>query len=809
MKKRVFLLLICLVCLCAAVHAEETAAPSLTLDRDRVTLYTEGRVSLRATLLNADARTAQLSWTSSDGTVAAVSDGLVTARSAGKAVIICTAVLPDGTQVSASCLVEVLVPVKEVRLGVNSLILFMGTAGETVPCAVVPADASRKEVNWSSSDPAVATVDVYGHVTPVSPGKASITAVSADDPARKATVNVEVRQPVTSVTFRETYIELAKGKTGKLTAVIAPADASYQQVSWSSSDTSVVSVRDGVLTAKNPGVATLTCAAQDGSGVSGTCTVEVYTPVSGVFVSEKKLDLFIEGPAAALNAEVTPRDAKYRSVLWVSSDESVVTVDETGLVTPVGLGKATVTVYAEEDPSKKATVAVTVLRPVDGIRLSAPRSEVAAGKTLKLSAEVWPEDASVKSVNWSSSDPGIATVSGGTVSGKKPGFVTILCTAADGGGAEERYEIEVYASVSGVKVSGDKMRLFLGTEPTQIQAWVVPADAKYGTLRWTSSDESIATVDQTGLVTPVSPGRAKIIAASTEKPDKKATVTLTVLRPVASVTLDRTEDVIDKGTTVRLTATVLPEDATDKKLVWTSSDKTVATVSNGSVSAKKPGTAVITCRAADGSGVSATYAVSVVQKVTGLKFAKPTLTVTEGVTQSIPVSITPANATDKTLVFTCDDPRVATVDNAAGTVTGLVPGAFTLTAATADGSELTASVKVTVEPRLPLEAVQFDRAGKYGAAYQFEIRFKSLAFARSVRYIGYTLEYNCAGKLCSREYVIDKASVSPGAFAKTGWQDVGYQLTYSTDFKVYLTSVRYDDGTWERFETDNVIGVFP
>ena len=148
-----------------------------------------------------------------------------------------------------------------------------------------------------------------------------------------------------------------------------------------------------------------------------------------------------------------------------------------------------------------------------------------------------------------------------------------------------------------VSISIDKTSIQLKAgEVVTLAATVKPSNATYKTVTWSSSDASIATVKD-GCVNALKLGTATITAKAW---DKTATCSITVVAtPVTSVTLNKTSASLKVGETVTLSATISPDDATDKTVTWTTSDATVATVSNGVVTAKKMGTVTITAQAGD------------------------------------------------------------------------------------------------------------------------------------------------------------------------------------------------------------------
>ena len=165
--------------------------------------------------------------------------------------------------------------------------------------------------------------------------------------------------------------------------------------------------------------------------------------------------------------------------------------------------------------------------------------------------------------------------------------------------------------VSGITLSQTSLSLNSGTT-AQLTATVTPAEALNPSLQWASSDESVATVSQTGLVTAVGGGTATVTCTATDGSGVQATCQVTVTQLVTGITLSHTILVLELDGYQKLTATVLPANATNTKVTWTSSDEDVAEVtSSGGVAAVGIGSCTITCEARDGSGVQATCQVTV------------------------------------------------------------------------------------------------------------------------------------------------------------------------------------------------------
>lgn len=241
---------------------------------------------------------------------------------------------------------------------------------------------------------------------------------------------------VTGVTLDRSSITLQLNNgtiSEKLTATVEPEDADEQSISWTSSNSNVATVSEGVVTAVSVGTATITVTTLDGN-YSASCevTVEIGTIyVTGITLDQSDINL-IPGESARLTATVSPSDATDMSVIWSSANENVATVDNTGNVTAVGKGETVITATTT-DKGFSATCDVTVTIPVTGITCDQESVTLLDGATAKLNFTVLPENASNTNIKIVSSDPSVASVdSDGTVKGLKAGTAVITATTEDG-----------------------------------------------------------------------------------------------------------------------------------------------------------------------------------------------------------------------------------------------------------------------------------------------------------------------------------------------------------------------------------------
>ena len=251
------------------------------------------------------------------------------------------------------------VAVTGVTLDKTSLSIEAGQTAQ-LTATVQPGNADNQAVTWSSSDNNVVSVDATGKITANTKGSATITVTTADG-GKTATCTVTVTEPaapvaVTGVTLNKNNTTIYTGRTETLTATIQPADATNKAVTWTSNNTGVATVNNGVVTGVSVGTATITVKTTDG-GFTATCIVKVEeAPIvhpTGVSISKTSINLQIGG-SETLTATVTPADANNKNVTWSTSDATVAAVDKNGKVTGIKAGNATITATTE-DGNKTAT----------------------------------------------------------------------------------------------------------------------------------------------------------------------------------------------------------------------------------------------------------------------------------------------------------------------------------------------------------------------------------------------------------------------------------------------------------------------
>ena len=276
--------------------------------------------------------------------------------------------------------------------------------------------------------------------------------------------------PTEGVVYKVTEVKLDKdsltldvGGSENLAATITPSNATNKNVTWSSDNQNVATVENGKVTAVGAGKATITVTTEDGNKTA-TCAVTVNPiSVTGVTLDQSALPISVGG-SAELKANVTPENATNKTVTWSSDNTAVATVDASGKVTAVAPGTATITVTTA-DGGKTANCTVTVTQPVNDVTLDKTTMDLFVGNGGTLTAKIQPDNASNKTVDWTTSNAGVATVdANGKVTAVGAGKATITATAADG--SEKKAACEVTVTAKTYTLTADPAAIGFGSVQT-------------------------------------------------------------------------------------------------------------------------------------------------------------------------------------------------------------------------------------------------------------------------------------------------------------------------------------------------------
>ncbi len=384
---------------------------------------------------------------------------------------------------------------------------------------------------------------------------------------------------------------------GEMCSLYAYLENNAQNVTWQSDDNSVAAVSaNGCVTAKKNGYCTVT--ATNVLGMKAICLI--YVQCKSESINLNKQSTRIEsGKTEILLCTLNPTNAN-ETVWWYSDNTAVASVNQKGVVKANKKGYANIYSVTTDSQLTSSCMVEVVGSPITGISISSiyETKTVNVGDVYKIPFTVSPTQYSGE-IYYTSSHPEVAVVSDlGEITAKTSG--TTIITAKSDTGYSATCTITVKTPATSITLNKNELTLEVGYAE-KLTAYMMPTNTT-DTISWSSSSTSYVTVASDGTVTAKNVGQATVTATTTSK--QKAYCVVKVVNPVvpvASVTLNKTSAVLTSADKIQLNATILPENATDKSIVWKSSDEAVATVSNtGVVSAVSPGNATITATSNNG-----------------------------------------------------------------------------------------------------------------------------------------------------------------------------------------------------------------
>ncbi len=614
------------------------------------------------------------------------------------------------------------VPVSGLNIQQSDVIVYTSGNNSRVRlnAAISPSDASNKAVRWYSSNNHVARVDENGNVSGVAPGTATITAKSPDNTNKQDTCTVTVRQYVTAIDVSAAARTLIRKDRLQLSAKVGPDTAYNKAFTWSSGNNSIATVdQNGVVTGVKAGKVTIYANASDGSGVKGVIELEVL-PIEATSIKLDQNNLVVNTSGDKKQIQITgtvyPLDADDQDIVWSSSNKQIATVNQNGVVTGVKAGTCTITAASHGTPGIIASCNVTVKQLVNMLKMNDAAVKLDAGQTRQLNVSVSPADATDKSLQWTSSNTAVATVSasgvvkainGGTavISAKTQDGTKIVCQSivTVNGAPAPVVKPDSSVSVSSITMDMEEVRIFSAgaCKTVRLNAVVSPANAGNPAIKWSSSNPSVATVDQNGVVTGVAGGTAVITATSAANASIEATCIVSVGQLIENIAVTPGTKTILKGDSFTVKATVHPANALSHEFVWTSENSNIATVDqDGIVTGVGLGTTNICAIAQDGSGVTNRISVTVnpvpVASVAFVKHDAIMYTTGAGKMMRLETQVLPLHAEDRNLKWSSSNPAVVSVD-AQGVVTALAVGTATVRATSVSNPEFSDVCTITVK----------------------------------------------------------------------------------------------------------------
>ena len=438
--------------------------------------------------------------------------------------------------------------------------------------------------------------------------------------------NVPVESINLNYTSKKLNLDKEEDNKVELEYNLAPSNTSQTDVVWSSSNEAVAEVKNGVVAGKSVGRADITIASKDNPNVKKTCVVYVSKELDKSKVTAVRNDKNINvnwTKVAHASSYVLSRYNKSTGIvndIYEGTDAAFEDKDLTS-------GKYVYTVKAIVDENaadanlysnsvSEESEAVIIPEPVTGIEVANDYQHMGlfVGGSGKIRYSVLPSNATNTNVTFKSLNEKVATVdANGVVTGVSEGNADIVITTEEGG-FEAKCTVRVDGiDARGIERVGDKTVTMVLNQTRQLQVKITPSDTTNKNVQWTSSNNSVATVDSNGVV--ISKNSGSTIITATTHNGLKTEFFIEVETPVTNITLNSNEINLNPGGTFKLDATVNPSNASNKNIKWISANESIATVDqSGNVTADVAGTTYISAVSADGK-VVATCTVNVSKPV--------------------------------------------------------------------------------------------------------------------------------------------------------------------------------------------------
>lgn len=430
-------------------------------------------------------------------------------------------------------LISILIGVFPTKIAASSILLnksqmILGVGYTETLKYTIEEGLNDSNIIWTSSHPNVATVK-NGKVTAITEG---VTIITATINGQKSTCKVTVNSsyvPVSGINLNKTNLNILVGSTENLTKTVLPANATNTDATWTSSNTGVVTVENGKVTAKKVGTAIITVSL---SGYSATCTVVVVDTIELKKIAINKSSITIKEQASEnLSISYTPSNATNKKVNWKSSNNNVVTVNSDGKITGIKEGSATITAISK-DGGHVSTCKVTVeaiSKKVTGISLDKTEAKMTAGEKLTLKATISPSYAENQNISWTSSNESVATVQDGNITAHFPGLAEIKVISEDGQ-KEAICKVTVLSPpIKSISFQDKEHTVYIDSK-TKLITITDPINASIENPIWTSSNEEVATVTN-GVVQALSLGETTITISNQDNTVTASTKIIVVSQP--------------------------------------------------------------------------------------------------------------------------------------------------------------------------------------------------------------------------------------------------------------------------------------
>ncbi len=550
-----------------------------------------------------------LTWTTSKADVATVSNGTITAVGVGTATIM----VQGGNASPVMIEVNVRQRLESFAFETTSMELEVNQT-KKLNIIFTPSEGVNTNVTFYSSDESTVTVDKDGNLTGISVGSALITCIAEDlGEYRPITCKVTVIQQhlvATDFTIDPLEQTIQVGDDFTILPIFTPAETTNKQVRYQSLDEAIATVtEEGVVTGVMAGQTVIQCTAVE-TNLTALCKVTVENAITfSLNPSSREIAI---GKSFKISKVTKPSNVD-KAATWRTSNSKIASISATGKVTGKKIGTCTITCTLKKY-KQSATCRVKVAKLKSTLKLDKSSIRMNVGSTYRLKKTVWSNNSSNPSVKYTSRNKRVATVgsSSGKITAKRVGSTIITAKTTDAVHATARCRVTVIHRATSISLNKTYAICHIGNT-IKLKANLKPSNVSIKKVKWSTSDDKIASVTGTGKITGYAEGEVYITATTTDGSNKSAKCLVKVMEPIpaTNIMVAQQKLTMKRGDTAKLSYTILPDNQTDT-IKMASDNKSVATVTNAG-KVKAVGTGVATITITSSSGTTATVEVNVVE----------------------------------------------------------------------------------------------------------------------------------------------------------------------------------------------------
>jgi len=663
---------------------------SINIKNKDYTIYEKQEQQIDWEFLPLDADAEKVKFTSSDKTIATVSEtGLLTGVNKG----LCTVRIESEDGVLASeCNIIVMKKVEGIRI-TNKKTTIMKNTKYQVDVESTPVGSVLDGVIYKSSDIKVAKIDTNGLIETIKSGDCRIIATTADGKFSDY-FDLEVISPVEKIEITNKIAMISNKNKYQLEWLISPDDAKNKEVEFTSSEDGVVSVStSGLLSPNKSGTSTIKVTTKDGKHYD-SFKIIVTEDVESIEIKNKIKELKVSDRHQIV-WEVKPDSADNKNVIFKTSNPAVAQITGTGKVSAIGVGVCEISIETE-DGRLKDFFSLRVIKPAESLNILNKIKELYVGNNHKLLWEVKPDDAENKEVTLKSSDTTVATIeSTGEIRAIKNGKVTISVETLDKK-LSDSFELNILQSTGSVSIKNKITTIDVGKKH-DLDWEVLPVNASNKNVIFSTTPVGIVEVSESGVLNAIKAGTASV-TVTTEDGKYTDSFSIEVENVAKSITILNKIKSMREKSSYQIQWEIKPDDTSNKDVVFsTSNDKVVAVNNSGELQTLKAGTAIILVKTIKGNLVDS-FEMEVTNSIDSLDVVEEDIEMFVGEKRTITVNKTPLDSKD-TIVYKSEKEQIVKVSEA-GEIEAMATGVTYITAYSVENNGISDKVKVTVRERL-------------------------------------------------------------------------------------------------------------